>query len=182
MEQIKIIKHTDGDDRCLENIVNYPIGKDQVLKAGFGIDYNNTKNAVIQFKKTAEYFNNENKTKAFHYMVSYTTETAPTAEKAMELTKEIFKPITDNHLAAIGIHEKDRDGGKYHSHVAVSPTDFRNGSMLYADNSTNYALAQRVADVTGEAVQLTVRYDVPDCNKPKEWECKKIFIPMSDDE
>lgn len=42
MEQIKVIKHTDGDDRCLENVVNYPIGKDQVLKAGFGIDMNNT--------------------------------------------------------------------------------------------------------------------------------------------
>ena len=38
MEQIKVIKHTDGDIRCLENVVNYPIGKDQILKAGFGVD------------------------------------------------------------------------------------------------------------------------------------------------
>ena len=29
MEVFKVIKHTNGDDKCLMNVVNYPIGKDQ---------------------------------------------------------------------------------------------------------------------------------------------------------
>ncbi len=50
MEQIKVIKHTDADIRCLENVVNYPIGKDQLLKAGFGVDPYNIAIAKSQGK------------------------------------------------------------------------------------------------------------------------------------
>ncbi|SHM38468.1 hypothetical protein SAMN04487860_10443 [Ruminococcus flavefaciens] len=28
METLKVILHTNGDDKCLEHVVNYPIGKD----------------------------------------------------------------------------------------------------------------------------------------------------------
>ena len=36
--------------------------------------------------------------------------------------------------------------------------------MLYADNRTNFSLAQRVADVTGEPVQLTKKeFDLLHC-------------------
>lgn len=178
METLKVIKHIGCDDRCLANLVNYPIVKDQILKAGFGIDINNSENALLQFKKTAAFFNNEEKTPAYHYIVSFTHETAPTPEKAMELTKKIFKPITENYLTAIGVHEKEREGGKYHTHNLVCTTNFRNGSMLYCDNRTNYRIAQRVADVTGEPTRLIVRWDEPDSH-PKEWECRKIFIPLS---
>jgi len=180
MEQIKVIKHTDADTRCLENVVNYPIGKDQILKTGFGVDPYNTKNAVMAFTRTAEFFENENKSKVFHYVISFTNETAPTAESAMELAKKILKPITDNHLAVVGVHSKERDGGSYHVHAAVSPTNFRNGSMLYCDNRTNYALAQSVANVTGQPSKLSVRYDVMGEKEAKEWSCGKIFIPMSE--
>ena len=84
-----------------------------MLKTGFGVDPYNTKNAVMAFTKTAEFFGNENKSKVFHYVISFTNETAPTAESAMELAKEILKPITDNHLAVVGVHNKDRDGEYY---------------------------------------------------------------------
>ena len=176
METFKVIKHTTGDDMCLRNVINYPIGKDQVLKEGFGIDANNTSAATTQYEAVTEFFGNENKTRVFHYMAAFTDKTAPTAEKAMELTKEIFADITDDHLAAIGVHNKEREGGSYHSHTAVCPTSIHDGSMLYGDNDTNYALAQRMADVTGEPVKLVVRSD-----KGEDWECPVIFTPKTDD-
>ena len=108
METLKVILHTNGDDKCLQNVVNYPMGKDQVLKEGFGIDINNSKNAAFQFKAVAKFYNNQDKTPVFHYMTSFMNETAPTPEKAMELTKEMFKPITDTHLSVIGTHFKVR--------------------------------------------------------------------------
>ena len=49
--------------------------------------------------------------------------------------------------------------------------------MLHPDNSTNYALAQRVADVTGQAVTLVVENE-----KKNEWECPKVFMPHIDDD
>ena len=80
----------------------------------------------------------------------------------------------------VGVHNKERDGGSYHVHAAVSPTNFRNGSMLYCDNRTNYALAQSVANVTGQPSKLSVRYDVKGEKDAKDWSCGKIFIPMSE--
>ena len=175
MEVFKVIKHTNGDDKCLMNVVNYPIGKDQVLKEGFGIDPNDSKQAFMQFKKVAEFWGNQDKSPCFHYVTSFTSETAPTAKRAMELTKEIFKEITDTHLAETGTHFKD---GGYHNHTVVSPTDINDGSMLYGDNTTNYALAQRMANVTGEPTMLVVRSDDP---KP-DWPCPIIFRPQDYEE
>ncbi|WP_024860525.1 relaxase/mobilization nuclease domain-containing protein [Ruminococcus flavefaciens] len=172
MEYIKVIKHTNGDDKCLKNVVNYPIGKDQVLKEGFGINPNDSKEAMRQFQSVAKFWDNQDKTPVFHYMTAFTGETAPTAEKAMELTKEIFKDITDSHLAATGTHYKDREWNWYHNHTAVSPTNINDGSMLYADNSTNFALAQNMADVTGQPTKLIIRKE-----DGTEVEIPKVFVP-----
>lgn len=177
METFKIILHTNGDDKCLRNVVNYPIGKDQLLKEGFGIDPNNSPNAFQQFKGIAEFYNNQDKTPVFHYITSFTEETAPTAERAMEIAKEVFEPITESHLAAIGTHFKKRDNCSFHNHAVVSPTNFNDGTMLYADNKTNFAMAQRMADVTGKPTQLVVRKE-----DGSEWKCPKIFIPQDDEE
>lgn len=38
-----------------------------------------------------------------------------------------------------------------------NPTNFYNGSMLYGDNTTNFALAQCMADITGQPTQPVVR-------------------------
>ena len=176
METLKVILHTNGDDKCLKNVVNYPIGKDQVLKEGFGIDEDNPRNAYEQFKTAAHFWGNENKRPVFHYVTSYTEETASTPEQAMELTKAIFKHLTDTHLAGIGIHEKQRDECRYHGHTAMSPTDLKSGEMLYADNTTNYGLAQRMADVTGKPTQLVVRKE-----DGTEWTCKQKFVPHEDE-
>ena len=110
-------------------------------------------------------------------MTSFTNETAPTPEKAMELGKEIFKPITDTHLSVIGTHFKEREKCSYHDHVVVSPTNFLDGTMLYGDNTTNFALAQRMADITGQPTQLVVRKE-----NETEWKCSTIFVPQNDTE
>lgn len=177
METIKVIYHTFGDDECLENVVNYPIGKDQVLCEGFGIDPNDSHEAYMQFKQVAKFWGNEDKTPCFHYMTSFTKETAPTPERAMELTKEIFADITESHLTGMGVHNKEREGGSNHTHTVVNPTDNNDGSMLYGDYRTNYALAQKMADVTGQPTKLVVYKE-----NGEEKECPMIFVPRDDEE
>lgn len=177
METFKLILHTNGDDKCLRNVVNYPIGKDQVLKEGFGIDPNSSGNAAVQFRAVGRFWGNEDKTPVFHYVQSFTKETAPTPEKAMELTKQTFDPLLSRHLAGIGIHDKERDDCKYHSHTAMSPTDIYDGKMIYADNKTNFALAQRMADITGKPTQLVIRKE-----DGTEWTCKQKFVPHDDED
>lgn len=173
MEIFKVILHTHGGYPYINSAANYPIDGRQALAKGFGINPFDSKIAAMQFKKTAEFFNNENKTPLFHYMTSFTPDTAPTPERAMELTEQIFAPLTAEHLALMGAHNEKRDYSDNHTHTFMSPTNFNNGSMLYGDNKQNYALAQRMADVTGKPTKLIVRKE----NK-EEWECSKVFIPQ----
>ena len=64
----------------------------------------------------------------------------------------------------------------FHVHNYVSTTNYNYGSMLYSDNRTNYGIAQRVANVTGQVTRLTVTYD-----QGKEWECPEIFTSQDED-
>ena len=176
METLKVILHTKGNDKCLKNVINYTIGKDQIIKEGFGVNFYNSNDAFIQFKKTAEFFDNQNNTPVFHYIASFTQKTANTAEQAMNVTKEVFREIIQAHLSIIAVHSKWRDVGSYHSHTAVSPTNIYSGKLLYGDNKTNYKFAQRFADITGEPVMLIVKPE-----NSKEWECPKIFTPHMND-
>ena len=176
METLKVILHTTGDDKCLKNVLNYVIVKESILKKVFGINPDNPNAALLQFKKAADFFDNQCYTPIFHYITSYTKKTAPTAEKAMELTKALFEPLTQFHLAVEVVHFKERDGSSYHSHTAVSPTNIHNVSMLYGDNRTNYALAQRLSNITGEPVKLIIKSE-----NGKEWECPRIFTPQIND-
>lgn len=177
MEIFKLILHTHGGYSYIDNAAKYPIDGRQALAKGFGVNPYDHKIAAMQFKKTGEYFNNQDKTPLFHFNPSYTTETAPTAEKAMEITEKIFEPYTSDHLTLMGIHQKERDTSSYHGHVMMSPTNYNNGSMLYSDNNTKFALAQRMADITGQPTKLVVRKE-----NGKEWECPRIFVPQTDDD
>lgn len=177
METLKVIYHTFGDDECLEHVVNYPIGKDQVMREGFGITPYDSHKAYMQFKQVTEFWGNQDKTPCFHYITSFSKGTAATPEKAMELTKEIFDEITPSHLTAMGAHNKEREGGVIHTHTTVNPTDNNDGSMLYGDYRTNYALAQKMADVTGQPTKLVVRKE-----NGEEKECPMIFVPRDEEE
>ena len=76
-----MILHTHGGYPYIDNGANYAMDGRQVLTKGFGINQYDPAIAAMQFKKTAEFFNNEDKTPLFHYMTSFTAETAPTVEK-----------------------------------------------------------------------------------------------------
>lgn len=97
MELLKLILHTNGNEKCLKNVVNYPIGGNQVMQEGFGVDPYNSEAAANQFIQTTKYWNNQGKTPVFHFVTSFTNETAKTADEAMALTKEIFAPVIDSH-------------------------------------------------------------------------------------
>ena len=174
MEILEVNIHTNGDENCLRNVVNYPISGEEVLAKGFGVTPYDSDAAFRQFRQTAEFFNNQGKTPVYHYMTSFTKETAPTAERAMELTQEIFEPIIKEHLTLIGAHNKARGNSCYHTHIVVSPTNYNDGSMLYANNAVLYNLACRVADATGQPCRLVVK---PENKAQKEFH--KMFYPQN---
>ncbi len=172
MEIFEVNLHTTGDNDCLRSVVGYPIKGNEVLSKGYGVTPHDTYSAALQFRKTAEFWGNEEKTPVYHDVLSFTKKTAPTAEKAMELTQEIFSAYLDDHLSLIGVHHKARGPSEFHTHTVISPTNYRNGKLMYADNSTLFPLAQHAADVMQETVRLVVK---PEDKEKKEFH--RLFYP-----
>lgn len=172
MEIFEVILHTTADDEGLRNIVNYPIKGDEVMVKGYGVTPYDTDSALMQFKKTAEYWGNEDKTPVYHYVLSFTKETAPTVERAMEITEEVFSGTKRNHLTLFCAHQKERGPSIIHTHTVQSPTNYNDGSMMYADNSTLFPLAQRAADITQHKCRLVVK---PEDKEKKEFH--RVFYP-----
>lgn len=176
MELLKVITHAQGGFGYIKSGAHYGSNENCVMCRGYGINPYNASFAEIQFKQTALFWNNQNKNPFLHCMISFSTESAHTADEAMRFTDEIIAPLTEEHFALSGAHDDKRTGGSYHTHSFISTTNFNDGSMLYADNSTTYALAQRAADVIGKPVKLVVK------NETKEWECPKVFVPREEEE
>lgn len=60
----------------------------------------------------------------------------------------------------------------YHVHGFVYTTDYKNGSMIYAENKTTFPVAQCVANITREECLLTKKKEG---NMKKE--SRKKFYP-----
>lgn len=176
MQIIKTITHADGGNDYRLNAMRYCLDERCILKKGYGVDIIDPEMAAMHFRNVDAFWGNEYKNPFIQYVISFDKETVSVPEEAMRLTQEIMKPITKDHLVLCVVHKDEHAGSSLHSHSFIGSTNFRNGTMMYSNNATNYAMAQRAADVIGKSVKLVVDY-----GNGKEWECKKVFIPYSDD-
>jgi len=179
MEILKVFTYAGCSDDYWNHITSYPSNEDSVEVKGYGVDDSNPQNAERQFKATAKYYDNERKNPLNQYMISLTRETAPDAETAMAINEKFIEPFKDEHLILAGLHKKNRENSDYHIHDYVGTTNIRNGKMLHANNETNFAMAQRLADITQQDVLLIIEkrkensLDIDHDKKPYE----KIFKP-----
>lgn len=177
MEVLKIITRANGGDDYIDNAVDYIFDGRCDKIQGYGISSNDADSAKLQFKKIAEFDGNQDKNPFIHTMLSYTPETAPTTDVAMALTDKILEPYIEDHAALTGSHNKETEGSKCHTHTCISTTNINGGKMMCPDNKTTYAMAQRVADVTGQPTKLVVENV-----KKVEWECPKTFYPQNEED
>ena len=170
---LEVITHSNGGDKYRNNAMEYCMDDRCIARKGYGIDPHNPKTAAMQFRKNAEFWGNEDKNPMVQYMLSALEDTAPTPEEAMRLTEKIMELVTKDHLALTAAHNEERGNSKYHTHTYVDSTNYKDGSMLNSDNSTNYRIAQRAADVLNKPVKLVVEY-----KEGEKWMCPKIFTPQ----
>ena len=165
------ITRSDGGDKYRNNAMKYCMDDRCVARKGYGIDNYDPQIAAMQFKKNAEFWGNEDNNPMIQYMLSKLKDTAPTPEDAMRFTEKIMEPVTKEHLALTVAHIEERGDSKNHTHTFVESTNFNDGSMLNSDNTTNYGMAQRTANVLKKPVKLVVEY-----KEGEKWTCPKIFI------
>lgn len=156
MEILKVIRNTGNGSAYMRNAVAYPLTKGQVAQFGYGVNPYDVNAAVNSFSQVAKYYGNENKNPVFHFVLSYDKETADSPEAALNVTKEIFAPLGEEHLMVIGIHEKERGSSEYHAHAVMSPTNLETGRMFSGCNNDLFGVAQRVADITENNCKLEI--------------------------
>jgi len=159
---------------------------------GYGVDCNDPATAKEQFESLAKYYGNDGKNQFIHFMMSFLTETAPDAETSMEIIDQVLEPLREEHQILIGNHKKHTEKSDYHGHAFVGTTNLETGKMLHSTNKLNYAMAQRMADVTRKPVQLVIekKNKAPDSdssqvqtgtsgngNNNKNKDFKRVFYP-----
>ena len=187
MEILRIFTYTNCSEDYWNHIMTYPSNEDSVAVKGYGIDDSNPENAKRQFKCLAKYYGNERKNPFNQYMISLTRETAPDAKTAMAINEKFLEPLKEDHQVLAGIHKMHTECSDYHLHNYIGTTNIKNGRILYANNGTNFAMAQRLADITQQEVMLEVggknntNYDPTNTNNvPKLY--RKVFKPHKNKE
>ena len=104
----------------------------------------------------AKYFGNEGKNQYIQYMMSFLKDTAPNAETAMNIADKVMDPLKDEYQLYFGTHKKQRGESDFHIHDFVGTKNMETGKLLYPNNKLNYAIAQRMADVTQKPVKLVI--------------------------
>ena len=105
MELLKIITRASGGEEYITNVVNYLLDDRAVITEGYGVSSYDAASAATAIEKNIDFWNNQGKNPFLHCIISYTKETAPTAEEAMRLTDEIIKPLTDERMALSCAHD-----------------------------------------------------------------------------
>lgn len=146
--------HSDGGKEYVHSASNYTTNEDSVLAKGFGVTTDNPQTTEMQFNQTAKFWDNENKNPFIHLTMAFTPSEAPDANTALAIAEKAIESVKDDHLVSIGIHEKEMENSNYHAHVFIQTTNFKDGSMIYPNNSTIFPIAQSIADQTGEKCTL----------------------------
>jgi hypothetical protein len=182
---IKVITHADGGEPYSNSVSHYPSKEDSVAVKGYGVVDNDLATAQKQFDTVTQYYGNNGKNQFIHVVMSFLTETAPDAATAMEISDQVLEPLKGKHLMLTGTHEKHTAKSDYHIHDIINTTDLETGKVLHPNNTFNYAMAQRTADIIQKPVQLVIEKKNMDTNTTQDGDnntegkndFKRIFYP-----
>lgn len=169
MEIIVVTTHSDGGKDYLDNLFSY-LGDDRmVLGKPYGVPSKDPTAIADLFWLVAKFFGNADKNLVIHYIISFSRDTAPDEWTAFRIVNEVLQPLIEEHMAFLVVHRETRGNSDYHVHIAVSTTNFKDGSLLRPNNKLNFLMAQRVADITGQKCAFDPDYNFnEDENKDEE--------------
>lgn len=159
MEILVVTTHSEGGKDYLDNLFKY-LGDDRmILGKPYGVCSKDPADIADMFWLVAKFFGNADKNLVIHYIISFSRDTAPDEWTAFRIVNEVLQPLIEEHMAFLVVHRETRGNSDYHVHIAVSTTNFKDGSLLRPDNKLNFLIAQRIADVTGEKCAFDPDYN-----------------------
>lgn len=159
MEILVVTTHSEGGKDYLDNLFKY-LGDDRmILGKPYGVCSKDPAAIADMFWLVAKFFGNADKNLVIHYIISFSRDTAPDEWTAFRIVNEVLQPLIEEHMAFLVVHRETRGDSDYHVHIAVSTTNFKDGTLLRPDNKLNFLIAQRIADITDEKCAFDPDYN-----------------------
>ena len=159
MEILVVTTHSEGGKDYLDNLFKY-LGDDRmILGKPYGVCSKDPAAIADMFWLVAKFFGNAGKNLVIHYIISFSRDTAPDEWTAFRIVNEVLQPLIEEHMAFLVVHRETRGDSDYHVHIAVSTTNFKDGTLLRPDNKLNFLIAQRIADITDEKCAFDPDYN-----------------------
>lgn len=177
MEILRMITHTDGGEDYLKNLFNYLCDDRMVIGKAYGVNSKDSSIIADEFLIVAKFFGNANKNLVIHYVVSFSRETAPDEWTAFRIVNEVLQPLIEDHIAFVVVHKETRGDSDCHVHIALSNTNYKDGTMIQPNNKLNFFLAERVADITGKKCAIEPEYNT-NADKENKKKFYRVFSPQ----
>lgn len=154
MDILRIIRHTDGSDRYLNNAVKYGFkekleeNEKLIETVGYGVSGTNSRYAFNQMYATKKYFGKTGDNPLMHFVVSYDNN-IDNAENASTYTAQIADNFKNDYQMITALHQEDQGNSKYHAHFIMNSVNFNNGKLYHSGISELKQLAMQVYNITG---------------------------------
>ena len=167
----KIVRHSNGGQQYMENMLKY-ILDDRQLDIGFnGISGYGTNQEIIhkameEMLFVKKYFGKVSGNPLIQFVVSYDSNVS-NAIMASSITKEIARFLADSYQYIWVVHYKPREEESgmyacYHAHIVINSVSYTNGKM-YSESLENIrSFAQHIANVTGANIKIECSYEKSD--------------------
>jgi len=159
MDILKVIRHTDGGDKYLENGVNYnfkektEISEKLVETVGYGVSGANPKQAHDQMYAVKEYYGKTEDNPLMHFIVSF-DKSVSNADTASDYTAKIADYLKNDYQMITSVHQENQGNSLYHAHIVMNSVNYNNGKLYHSGIGELKQLAMHVHDVTGNYCRI----------------------------
>ena len=167
----KIVRHSNGEQQYMENMLKY-ILDDRALFTGFnGISGYGTNQEIIhkaieEMIFVKKYFGKVSGNPLIQFVVSYDSNVS-NAIIASSITEKIARFLADSYQYIWVIHYEPRieESGMYacyHAHIVINSVSYTNGNMYSGGPEETRPFAQHIANITGANVHIEYSYEKSD--------------------
>lgn len=180
----KIVRHSNGGQQYMENMLRYIID-DRALFTGFnGVSGYGTNQEIIckameEMLFVKKYFGKVSGNPLVQFIVSYDSNVSD-ALMASSITEEIANFLADSYQYIWVVHYKPRieESGMYacyHAHIVINSVAYTNGKMYSGSPEETRPFAQHIADITGTDVHIEYFYEKSDGSTSIFHDNKRIY-------
>ena len=145
---VKVIRHSDGGEEYLRNMVHYITDGRAIVRGGYGVDISNPDQAYAQMMAVKQYYHQTSMNPLIHIVVSLDgfCDNEQFAAYAAPLIAGYFR---EQYQLLWCVHHKDEENSHYHIHILLHSVNVMNGKLFHSGPYEINGICYHVKAITG---------------------------------